>query len=721
MEKREIYNERIRKMREDVLEEMRKSGTHIEGESFERTIPPGEEGDALRRWRPISNSDTGDFYGYMGCAVNFAGQIETFPIYVASYSSMVSSYYGSMVHQWRKTFRHPSVDFGEIDPLVQKYVMQECYGMPNHFCGDVRIGLELGWGGLLEKLIRCRENNRDKNEQTREFYEAEILFVEAVISWIRRTSLAIEKAMEQENHPDLRENLRQMLCVNRNLETKPPATFREACQFLCWYNVVGCSYNGDGAGCQLDVELLPYYEKDIAEGRIDEEDAVYYLCGLLVSCNKFHQICGLDENGQDIDNRLSWLVLEALRRLNLPSDLTFCVHSRQDPKIFRRAVELLCTYQNAWPRFMNADALAEGFMANGFDREDAYRRVMGGCHWLSAPGKEYTLSDATKINLAKVFELAFEDMMQEGNPSMERLQELFECHMRIAMDVAVASSDNHLRTFAQNMPELFLNLFCHGPVEKGRDVSNHSVRYYNLCMDGTGIAVAADSFAALEQRVVREKRLTWEQVWEALKCNYEGEARIVRSLLQTAEKYGQGNNLGQKWAERLTGLFTEATAKLKGAEGQRFLPGMYSWRHYLEFGKHTGATPDGRLAGMPLNHNANPTLGVIKNGEMTVVSEAIVGVQCGRGNTSSWQLDLDPMIGRMEDGVDKVAALIKTHFQRGGTLITPNIIDSEKILAANENPDLYPDLVVRVTGYSANFRSLTPELRQLIVDRIVKG
>ena len=113
--------------------------------------------------------------------------------------------------------------------------------------------------------------------------------------------------------------------------------------------------------------------------------------------------------------------------------------------------------------------------------------------------------------------------------------------------------------------------------------------------------------------------------------------------------------------------------------------------------------------------------GDVRNGAMTDMSEAILLAQCGMGNTSPFQMELDPGVIDMEDGIDKVMALLETHLRRGGTLINVNIVDAAKIRAAHKNPELYPDLVVRVTGFTAYFITLTPEFRQLVVDRLMEA
>ena len=136
-------------------------------------------------------------------------------------------------------------------------------------------------------------------------------------------------------------------------------------------------------------------------------------------------------------------------------------------------------------------------------------------------------------------------------------------------------------------------------------------------------------------------------------------------------------------------------------------------------GATLGATPNGRRAGEPISHGANPNPGFRKDGAATAMSAAIASVQPGYGNTAPMQIELEPSVTTEEEGIELVMALIEDHFAQGGTLINLNVIDAERVRAAHEDPSLYPDLVVRVTGFSAYFASLSPKFRQLVVDRIL--
>ncbi len=717
-EKKELYTQWIAQIRADKVAETQKKLQrfgHTDEDDYHYLVPAEDYS-----WKPTPTHENGDFHGYRGWVDNYAEMLDTFPPVVVPYSSMCGNYY-RILQKFRKLRHNPDYDFSEFIPAIETYDIDHGIGQIHHFCGDVTIGLKLGWGGLLEKVQKYAAINV-KDQETADYYYAEEKFVRSVIKWIQRTSEGIEQKLAQETDPLRRENLQEMLKTNRAVELGAPKTFREACQFMSWYNVAGRCFNREGCGGQLDQVLYPYYLQDTESGLIDDEDVVFYLAGLLMSDTKYYQLGGPDDNGNDMVNRLSWLILEAADRLNVAANLTIRVHDGLDEAFFRHAVELLFKHKNAWPRFSGDKSLVEGFVKNGFTPELARKRIAVGCNWMAIPGIEYGLNDSIKLNLAKVFEVAYYELMAGTEHTVEKLWELFEKHMAIALDVVFKTTDFHLRTSRYNSPELFLNLFCVGPIEKGRDASDHSVQYYNIAIDGAGIAVAADSFAALEQRIEKEEKVTWLQVFNAVKSNYTApKYKQVQAFMKTAEKYGQGNNLGLKWAKKISQSFTKMVCDGKSEEGAIFIPGLFSWSKTIFFGQTLGATPDGRCAGEAINHGANPQAGSVKNGEMTTMSEAIVAVQCGRGNTAPFQLELDPSITQQQGGVEKVMALLRTHLDNGGTLINVNIVDADKIRAAHKDPSLYPDLVVRVTGFTAYFASLSPAFRQLVVDRIMEA
>ena len=223
-----------------------------------------------------------------------------------------------------------------------------------------------------------------------------------------------------------------------------------------------------------------------------------------------------------------------------------------------------------------------------------------------------------------------------------------------------------------------LNLISHGPVEKGLDMSHGGAQYYNMCIDGTGIATVADSFAALEQRIEREGRLTFEEMYEAIRTNYAGpRGEYIRMMLSAFERYGGGDTLGDRWAVRISRSFTDQVNAMDEVFAPvKFIPGWFSWSNTIVLGKAVGATPNGRRDGEVINHGANPHPGFRKDGALTAMTNAICAVQPGCGNTAPVQLELDPGMARSPEAVDKICDYILTLFRKGGTLLNINIINA---------------------------------------------
>ena len=269
---------------------------------------------------------------------------------------------------------------------------------------------------------------------------------------------------------------------------------------------------------------------------------------------------------------------------------------------------------------------------------------------------------------------------------------------------------------------MLLNLLSHGPIDKGCDVSDGGAEYYNLAIDGAGLAVVADSFAALEQRIEREDRLTWQEMDRLLDSDFQCEEGLkYRTLLGRSQRYGQADSLGRKWALAVRDEFTAAVRGETSADGRyKFIPGFFSWANTVGFGLHVGATPNGRRAGTPISHGANPCAGFAVDDASLSLATAVAEIQPGYGNTAPMQWELDPSLAGA-GCVALIEGIIKAHFEMGGTLINANIMDRETILAAHADPSKYPDLVVRVTGFTAYFAMLSPEFRQLVVDRVLEN
>ena len=691
-------------------------------------------------FRARSNHPSGGCYGARCIGANFRAWLEAHPVYTHRMSALAGAWISSPpgLGGWR-----PEDLPAHLYSLHQKYNMVYTgIGAGNHLGPDLRIGLNLGWGGILKKIRHYRALNRPApGTDMADFYDGEEDLVIGVQHWIRNHAIEARERAAGETESFARQNLLEIAEMNEWLIENPPRSLREACQFLAWFQSVDSMWATAGAMGQLDELLRPYYEADRAarvsasaesssfspDGiRLDayDEQAVWILASLLFNETHYSQIAGPSPDGsRDLTSPISFLILEAVHRLRIPSDIALRVHDKLNPDLLRLAVKYLFE-DGTGVDYSCSKGLDEGYARNGVPIQLARMRAKVGCNWTALPGIEYCLQDVSRLCLTAPFLLAFDEMLADGHSArtMDELWDRYARHLGIAVDTLKRGFDWHMAHQARNSPEIVLNLFCHGPVERGLDVSAGGVNLYNLTSDGVGLATVADSFAAVEQRVVVEKRLAWDELARRLANDYAGaEGERARLMMKSIPRFGTGGSRADWWARRIAGLFTRLVRDTPTPDGYRVLPGLFSHGCVAELGQHLGATPNGRRARAPISHSANPDPGFMPGGisAPTAKANAVAAVQPGWGNSAPLQMDLDSGLARDLGGVEAIESLIKTHNAQGGTLININVISRDMILAAHADPDRYPDLVVRATGFSAYFRSLSPEYRQLVVERVL--
>ncbi len=667
-------------------------------------------------FKPKPNHPSGGCYGAKCIGENFRSWLEVHPVYIHPQSALAGAWVSGPpgVGGWKPEDRPL-----HLYPIHQKYNIQASgIGAMNHLGPDMKIGLDLGWGGLLEKIRYYRKLNHPIDTS---FYDGEEALVIGIQNWIRKHVDKARAMAIEETDPDIRENLLAIADMNEWLITGAPRTLREACQFLAWFQSVDRMWAAGGALGQLDELLRPYYEKDKETGIIDDEEVIWYIASLFFNDTHYSQIGGPAPDGHDLTSDMSFLILEAMHRLKIPANIAVRVHDGLNPELLRRAVQYLFE-DGTGVCYSCSKGLDEGYAKNGIPIQIARMRAKVGCNWTALPGIEYCLQDVTRLCLVSPFLHAFNDVI--NNPdmpkTMDSLWDRYKHHLNISVETIKQGFDWHIEHQAENSPEIVLNLFCHGSIERGLDVSAGGVDIYNLTCDGVGLATVADSFAAIEQRVVNEKKLTWEELAYHLENNYK-DAENIRLMLKNIPRFGTGGSRADYWAKRVSELFTNLVKGKPTPKGFNVIPGLFSHGVIGSLGKPLGATPNGRRAGEPISHSANPDPGFMPGGFSvpTAKANAVAEVQPGWGNSAPLQLDFDKQLAKESGGLEAVESLIRTHNEQGGTLININILSKEQILEAHADPEKFPDLVVRVTGYSAFFRTLSPEYRQQVVDRFI--
>lgn len=701
-------NEEIRKTKLMYNDQKLKIAGHYDNDDH-GWVPLGRVAHEVFR-----DEKSGLVTGMDAVSKTFCAFLDAHPVFVHPYSAIAGAWAHAceLNDPWRPEERRD-----DLIPVWEKYNIRNrgIYAM-NHVAPDMNIGLELGWGGLLKKIRCFREKNHPKDAS---FYDGEERMVMAVQGWIRRHVEYARDQAARETDAFIRENLSDIAAMNEWLIGNPPRTLREAVQFLGWFQTIDRMYYTGGALQELDELLRPFYERDVKSGTItDDEEVVWYIVSLLFNDTHYSQIGGQHPvEGTDLSSRMSFLILEGMHRLRIPSNIALRLHENTNDELLTRCVEYLFE-DGTGVCYSCSGGLDKGYMRNGRPQVLARMRAKVGCNWTALPGIEYCLQDVTRVCLAKPMTIAIGEMMaSDGEKSMGNLLARYEKHLAMAVDVIKQGFDWHVKYKHLNRPEIIYNLFAHGPIERGIDMSAGGVDIINFACDGTALATVADSLAAIEQRVVQEGALTWEELYTALAADFEGYEEI-RLLLKNVPHFGSGNSRADYYAKYVADLYSDLMRRTPTNDGYIVLPGIFSHGEVYNHGRALPATANGRHAGDPISHSADPDPGFLRGGTApTAKANAVARVQSGWGNSTPLQVDFDAGLAQENGGVAIMKAYLKAHNDMGGTLININVVSKEKLLEAHADPDKYPDLVVRVTGYSAFFKSLSKEYRQQVVDR----
>jgi formate C-acetyltransferase len=265
-------------------------------------------------------------------------------------------------------------------------------------------------------------------------------------------------------------------------------------------------------------------------------------------------------------------------------------------------------------------------------------------------------------------------------------------------------------------PTPLTSMLIDGCVASARDVTVGGALYNGSGVQGVGVVEVGDSLAAIEEVVFRAQRATMAEIVRACREGFEAHD-VLRARLRTAPKYGNDNPFVDGFVARVMELFSACLAGQLNTRGGAYAAGFYSVTAHQAFGEIVGALPSGRLAGAPFSSGLSPTNGVDRLGPTaTLRSVASLPLHLAR-NGVNFNLKLDPWVVSGAQGTRRLGALIDGGFAAGCMQMQVNVLDPQILVEARDHPGRYPGLLVRVSGYSAYFDDLSPEMKQEIIDR----
>lgn len=639
----------------------------------------------------------------------------------------------------------------EINAIAKVVKINQKDHAQGHICPDTKTWLELGPKGLMtkayEKLKNCDENQK-------EFYECTIIVLEGVCHFMMRYHdyiLTMLESLEDDN----KKSLQRVADICANLASRPAQSFHEAVQSL-WFLFVVLHMESNASSFspgRMDQYLYPYYQKDIEKGIISKQEALEILECLWL---KFNQIVylrnqhsakyfagfpigfniaigGIDENGCDIYNELSLLLLKAQYHLGLPQpNLSVRLNKNSSHELIQEAIKVVAK-GSGMPQFFNDEAIVNSMIKDlGIEEKDARNYAIVGCVELTTHGNNLGWSDAAMFNLNKALELTMNhgkclltnepiglDLGSiETYESFEDLENAFQKQIDYFIEKMMKAEIVVEKAHQDCLPTAFLSTVIDSCLEKGVDVTRGGAKYNLSGIQMIQIANLADSLAAIKELVYDEKMITRHELLEALQADFKGYEIIQTMLLNKVPKYGNDvkwvDELGAKWA----GYFRERMKDYTNYRGGLYHTGMYTVSAHVPMGENVGASPDGRNALTPLaDGGMSPVYGRDMAGPTAVLKSVSRMKDSYTTNGGLLNMKFLPEFFKTETGMMKFENFLRAFVDLKIPHIQFNVVRREDLLDAKLHPEQHRSLTIRVAGYTAYFVELADKLQDEIIER----
>ncbi len=648
-----------------------------------------------------------------------------------------------------------------------------------HLIADYKIIIEKGFKFVFRKAKKTYESLTEKEKNGSKGKELRAMMISAEIprNLAKKYAEECRRLIKESNSKQRQDELEQMA---QNLEIvpwEPAQTFWQGMQSLWLTHMLIMaeeSYPGPGTSFgRLDQYLGELFEKDvIKEKNIDRDFAKDIFSSFVFHCNTAYDaqikigmqgitsgfgqlmtLSGLGPNGEDVTNDLTYMILEVFDEWApiLEPKPNVRLHKNSPDKLYEVILDMITRSQGA-PFILNFDERSmAGLVLEGIPEDEVWDYGCVGCLENTMCGNDRSGTVNCNPNLAKSIELVLwggKNMPgfkrptkanrklgpNTGDPEkFENWEEFFAAwkkQIEFMIKYTVEDYNRTELTRAKYMPTPYLSILVDDCIEKGVDIRAGPPKYAFMTIEGVGFATTVDSLLAIKHYVFDKKEYSFKQIKEALENDFKGkkEYEILRAkLANKAPKYGNNDDEADTLAKEVMDIWAQETWKYKTPTDYQFRPGMLSWNYWAgNDAFYTIATPNGRYAGTFLSNAICPTSGADTKGPTAVANS--VGIALGGKedngsyinvlpNGASHTITFNPNILRNKEHKEKFKAYIKAYVENGGTALQINIIDSEMLIDAQQHPENYGNLLVRVTGYNAYFTSIGKELQDEIIAR----
>jgi formate C-acetyltransferase len=576
---------------------------------------------------------------------------------------------------------------------------------------------------------------------------------DAVIVFAERHAELAEQLAAKENDPQRVAELEKIAAVCRRVPAHKPRNFHEAIQ-MYWFVHLGTITELNGWDAMnpghFDQHLIPFYKAELAAGSLDREQAKELLCCFWIKVNNHPappkvgitaresgtyndftniNIGGIDANGKDAVNEVSYIMLEVIEELHILQPGNAVHISSKTPDRFLHAACKVIRQGHGYPSVFNPDVYVMELLRQGKSMQDAREGGCSGCIEVGAFGKEAFLLTGY-LNVPKILEITLNNGVdpatgkrvgiETGDPrlfsSYEQLYGAFVEQLNFIVDTKIQVSNYIDRMFAKYAPAPFLSVVIEDCISKGRDYYDGGPRYNTNYIQCTGLGTTTDSLSVLKKHVFEEQKFSMEKILDALAKNFDGDEFLRQTARNKTPFFGNNDDYADDIALQVYADLLQAIDGKPNVRGEAFHLNMLSTTCHIYFGKMLGATPNGRLAGKSISDGTSPSHGADTHGPSAVINSLTKLDHTMSGGTLLNQRFLPSLLKRDED-ITKLGQLIRSYFALGGHHIQFNIVDTATLKAAQKCPEDYKDLLVRMAGYSDYFNDMNVDLQQEIIER----
>ncbi len=658
--------------------------------------------------------------------------------------SMRDRIFSQIPAEWRKSY-----DAG----LFTEFMEQRA---PGHTALDGTIytmGMIDFKNRIAERIERLDFQNDPEASDKAEQLQGMNIACDAAIIFAERHADLAENMAETETESKRREELLHIAEICRQVPANRPRTFHEALQ-MYWFVHLGTITELNGWDAMspghLDQHLYPFYERELAEGSLDREKAKELICCLWIKVNNhtappkvgvtakesgtyndFTQINlgGLNVQGADASNEVSYICLEASDELHLLQPQPSAHISSQTPDRFLKAAARVIRKGYGYPSVFNTDAVVMEQIRVGKSVEDAREGGTSGCIETGAFGKEaYILTGY--LNVPKILEVTLNNgrdqltgkmvTIETGDPttfaSFEELYDAFTQQLEYVINLKIRVNNYIERMYAKYSPAPFLSVVIHDCIENGRDYYNGGPRYNTNYIQCCGIGTVTDSLSAMKTHIFDESGISMETLLSTLKDNFQDNEALRLKLWNKTPFYGNDDDRADDIMKQVYASLFKYIDSKANTKGTLYHLNMLSTTCHVYFGKMLGASANGRFAHLPESDGTSPSHGADRNGPTAVIKSLSKMDQLKSGGTLLNQRFL-PSVLASEQDLDKLSSLVRTYFTLGGHHIQFNVVDTATLRKAQQHPDEYKNLLVRVAGYSDYFVDLDADHQEEIISR----